>query len=93
MREKKRYKIQDTCLAGRQAGCRKKNLHASRIMHHASGRRAVSAVEYAVLIVVLILALLAMQFYLRRAMCGRLRSAGDVFGQGRQYEPGVTLVQ
>jgi len=67
--------------------------HGSRIMHHASGRRAVSAVEYAVFIVVLILALLAMQFYLRRAMCGRLRNAGDVFGQGRQYEPGVTVVQ
>ena len=55
-------------------------------------RRAIFTVEYVILIAVIVAALLAMQFYLRRAVCGRIRSAGDTFGQGRQYEPGVTVV-
>lgn len=54
--------------------------------------RAASVIEYALLIAVIVLALLAMQFYLKRAMFGSLRGAGDTFGQGRQYQPGVTVV-
>lgn len=46
--------------------------------------------EYTVFIVLLLLALLAMRFYLKGAMQGKLRSAADAFGQGRQYESGVT---
>ena len=76
--------IQDT-------GCRQKIMHESCIMNRAS-KRAILTVEYVILIAAIVAALLAMQFYLRRAVCGRLRSTGDAFGQGRQYEPGVTVV-
>jgi uncharacterized protein (UPF0333 family) len=54
-------------------------------------QRAMFSVEYTTLIVLIILALLAMRFYLKRSMCGRVRGAADAFGQGRQYEPGVTV--
>ena len=57
-----------------------------------ASKKAAFTVEYVIVIAVIVAALLAMQFYLRRAVCGRIRSAGDAFGQGRQYEPGVTAV-
>jgi len=57
-----------------------------------ASKKAAFTVEYVILIAVIVAALLAMQFYLRRAVCGRIRSAGDTFGQGRQYEPGVTSI-
>ena len=47
---------------------------------------------YAVLITVIISALLCMHVYIKRAICGRWREAADVFGGGRQYEPGVTTI-
>ena len=83
--------IQDTGFLIQDTECRQKIMHASCIMHRAS-KRAISTVEYVILIAVIVAALLAMQFYLRRAVCGRIRSAGDTFGQGRQYQPGVTVV-
>lgn len=42
--------------------------------------------EYAVVIVIVIAALLVMSVYIRRAVCGRMRSSADVFGGGRQYQ-------
>lgn len=48
--------------------------------------------EYAVFIAVIIAALVGMQFYVKRAVCGRYRQAADVFGSGRQYEPNVTEI-
>jgi hypothetical protein len=44
------------------------------------------SLEYAVVIIVIIAALLAMSVYIRRAVCGRLRGSADVFGGGRQYQ-------
>ena len=49
------------------------------------------AIEYAVLIAIVVAALIGMQVYIKRAVCGRWRGAADVFGYGRQYEPGVTV--
>jgi len=66
--------------------------HVSCIMYRGSKRRATFTVEYATLIIVLVLALLAMQLYLKRSMFGRLRGVGDTFGQGKQYEPYLTTV-
>lgn len=48
--------------------------------------------EYSLLIAVAVAALLCMQFYVKRAVCGRFRQAADAFGYGRQFEPGVTKV-
>lgn len=47
--------------------------------------RAASMIEYALVIVVVIAALLGIQIYVKRAICGRWRQAGDTFGYGRQY--------
>ncbi len=52
--------------------------------------KASLTVEYAILIAIVVAALLGMQGYVRRAICGRWRAAADTFGFGRQYEPGVT---
>jgi Flp pilus assembly pilin Flp len=47
-----------------------------------------STLEYAVLIVVIIAALIAMQVYLKRGVQGRMRESSDQIGQ--QYSPGYT---
>ena len=47
-------------------------------------------IEYAILIAIVIAALLGMQGYVKRAICGRWREAADTIGFGRQYEYGVT---
>jgi uncharacterized protein (UPF0333 family) len=44
-----------------------------------------STVEFGVLLVVIVTALVAMQFYLRRGIQGRLRSGVDSLGE--QYDP------
>ncbi len=49
--------------------------------------------EYAALIAVVIAALLSMMIYIRRSVSGRYKDIGDVFGHGRQFEPGVTTDQ
>ena len=41
--------------------------------------------EYALLIIVLVAALLGMQIYLKRALAGKWKSAVDAIGFGRQY--------
>lgn len=46
-----------------------------------------STLEYAALIAMFIAALLGISTYLTRAICGKMRSAGDAFGHGRQYTP------
>ncbi len=53
-------------------------------------RKGFLALEYAVLIVIVIAALVGISIYLKRALSGRWRTVGDTFGYGRQYEPGVT---
>lgn len=54
----------------------------------------ISIMEYAVLVSVLVLALIAMQTPLRRALSYKWKQSIDtVFStDGRQYEPGVTAV-
>ncbi len=47
--------------------------------------RAISTIEYSLIVVVVIGALLAMQIYFKRALCGRWRQTADTFGFGRQY--------
>lgn len=54
--------------------------------------RGQTAVEYAVLLVVVVAALLTMAVYAKRALTGKWREAGDTFGYGRQYEPQATTV-
>ena len=52
--------------------------------------RGQSIVEYAVLVAVVVAMLLSMAIYVKRALCGRWRQTGDVFGYGRQFEAGKT---
>jgi Flp pilus assembly pilin Flp len=47
-------------------------------------QRGMSVTEYAVLLAVVVTALLGMQIFLKRAVCGNWKQAGDVFGFGRQ---------
>jgi Flp pilus assembly pilin Flp len=53
---------------------------------------AMSTIEYSMLIAIVVAALLVMQFYLKRGVCGQWKSAGDVFGFGRQYDPSTTII-
>lgn len=50
-------------------------------------RKAAFLIEYAVFILVIVLAAIAMQDYLKRAISGKWKASADVFGYGRQYEP------
>ena len=54
-------------------------------------KKAQSVLEYSLLFMALVAALLAMVVYLRFSFQGRLRQSADVFGKGEQYEPGVTV--
>ena len=54
--------------------------------------KGVLTIEYTLLIVVAIAAFIGMAVYAKRAICSKWRQAGDSFGHGRQYEPGVTTV-
>lgn len=47
--------------------------------------KAMSVVEYSLLVVVIVVALLGIQIYLKRAICARWGQAADTFGFGRQY--------
>jgi uncharacterized protein (UPF0333 family) len=51
-------------------------------------KRGQSTLEYAVLIVVIIAALVAMQVYLKRGIQGRTRESADQIGE--QFSPGYT---
>ena len=53
-------------------------------------KKAVSAIEYAVLLVIIMMALLFMQKYIVRAMAGRWKAVGESFSAGRQYDPRAT---
>ncbi|MCK5494207.1 MAG: hypothetical protein KAJ14_13940 [Candidatus Omnitrophica bacterium] len=50
-------------------------------------RKAIAFIEYVSLILAISIALLAVQFYLKRAVSSNWKETGDVFGHGRQYEP------
>jgi len=51
-------------------------------------KKAQSTLEYAVVIVCVVAALLAIQVYIKRGIQGRLRSSADSIGE--QYAPGNT---
>ena len=55
--------------------------------------RGQMVLEYAVIIAVVAAVLIAMFVYTKNTVQGQYRQAGDVFGGGRQYEPGVTQVE
>lgn len=52
-----------------------------------------SVVEYSLLVAIVIAALLAMQVYVKRAVSGRWKEAGDVFGFGRQTSKTILRTQ
>jgi Flp pilus assembly pilin Flp len=58
------------------------------MLQHLNQKRGQSTLEYAVLIVVIIGALLAMQAYIKKGVQGRLKSAADDIGD--QFSPGNT---
>ncbi len=55
-----------------------------------NGRKGQSTLEYAVLIIIIIAALIAIQTYIKRGVQGRLKSASDDIGD--QFSPGNTNV-
>lgn len=59
-------------------------------MNKMKSKKAMSIVEYGLLIAIVGAALLGIQIYLKRGTCGHWKEAGDVFGFGRQYEPSET---
>lgn len=52
--------------------------------------KAMSTIEYSLLVAVIIAALLSMSVYIKRAVSARWGQAADTFGFGRQYRaPGL----
>lgn len=49
-------------------------------------QKGTSIIEYSLLIAIVVAALIGMQIYLKRAVCGNWKQAGDIFGFGRQYK-------
>ena len=50
-------------------------------------RRALTILEYSLLLACIVFALLAAQVYLKRALMFKWRESVDSFGHGRQYAP------
>ena len=48
--------------------------------------KGASIIEYSLIVAVVVAAILGMQIYFKRAICGRWRQAADTFGYGRQYD-------
>ncbi len=55
-----------------------------------SNKKAISAVEYTILFIIVLMALLAGQKYILRGIAGHWKSVGDSFGEGRQFDPRAT---
>ncbi|MFH1202542.1 MAG: hypothetical protein V1674_06610 [Candidatus Omnitrophota bacterium] len=55
-------------------------------------RKGTFTIEYGLLIVIAVVALLGMFVYLRTALCGRWRQSIDAYGSGRLYYPGRTTI-
>ena len=58
--------------------------------YHKRKKKGQSTLEYAVLIIIIIGALLTIQVYIKRAIQGRLKSASDDIGD--QFSPGNTNI-
>jgi len=54
-------------------------------VYNKKGSKAISILEYSLIVAVATSALLGMSVYLKRAISGRWRQAADTFGYGRQY--------
>jgi Flp pilus assembly pilin Flp len=55
-------------------------------MVNKKAKKTQSALEYAVLVVIIVGALIAFSVYLKRASQGRMRDAADAYGGMMQYE-------
>ncbi len=55
-----------------------------------SVKKTQSIVAYVALFAVAVVVLLLMSTYVRNSLIGRMKTAGDTFGQGEVYEYGVT---
>lgn len=53
-------------------------------------QQAVSTIEYVVLVVLFLTAIVVMQKPIARAFFGRWKDLGDSIGQGEQYDPNAT---
>ena len=51
-----------------------------------------SVLEYVLLVILIIFVFVAMKVYMVRGVQDKYRQSADVFGQGEQYERGVTEV-
>lgn len=56
------------------------------------GNTAQTILGYALLIILVAFVFIAMQIYMTRGIQDKYRQSADVFGQGEQYAPGVTIV-
>lgn len=54
-------------------------------MEYRKALKAMSTIEYSLLVAVIIAALLGVQIYIKRAISARWGQAADSFGFGRQY--------
>jgi hypothetical protein len=52
--------------------------------------KAMSILEYTLLLAVVVTAFLGIQVYLKRAVSGRWKQSVDIFGFGRQYDGAKT---
>ena len=50
-------------------------------------KKSQTILGYAVLIVVVVAAIIAMSVYMKRRVQGSYKRSADVFGQGEQYQP------
>ncbi len=53
-------------------------------------KKAQGIIDFVVLLLIVIAALLIMGYYVRNTISGKLREGGDTIGQGEVYRPWVT---
>jgi len=56
------------------------------IVMNKKASRGMLSLEYAAMIAIVVVALVTMSIYVTRAVSGKMKASGDVFGRGRQYQ-------
>jgi uncharacterized protein (UPF0333 family) len=58
----------------------------------AKSKQAQSILEYALVLMIVIAALMIMSYYTRNSLAGKIRATGDIFGKGEVYDLNKTVV-
>lgn len=67
------------------------NEKQNKLMLRSKRKKGVALIEYTMVIIIVIMALLFLQKFIVRGFAGRWKDVGDTFGYDKQYDPTATI--